>query len=174
MKRHHIVVLVVVTVLALAFVAVAQQGQGMERFRQRREAQMQALETIQQNAAKLKTGMEESAQGMRGGQNFQDLSEDERAKLREEFMQRRRQQQELIAQMEQEMMKLKGSSDLWREYDESMEPLKQLLTAAQNEKAQKTASMVEQMIAQRQKKFDDNMTALGYDPTQRPRFRRPQ
>jgi len=171
MKKHLIVASAIVTVLAVALVAVAQQGQGAERFRQRREAQMKALDTIQQNAAKLKAAMEESGRAMQGRANFQDLSEDERTKLREEFMERREEQQKLVAEMEQELMRLKGASQLWREHDESMEPLKEMLASAQDEKAPKTAAKIEEMIAQRQKQFEDTLTSLGYDPTQRPRFR---
>lgn len=171
MKKHLILVLAIVTVLVVALAAVAQQRQGAERFRQRREAQMKALDTIQQNAAKLKTAMEESGRAMQSRSNYQDLSEDERAKLREEFMKRREEQQKLIAEMEKELMRLKGASQLWREYDESLEPLKEILASAQDEKAPKTAARIEQRMAQCQKQFEDSLTSLGYDPTQRPRFR---
>ena len=174
MKKHLILVLAIVTVLVVALAAVAQQRQGAERFRQRREAQMKALDTIQQNAAKLKTAMEESGRAMQNRPNYQDLSEDERAKLREEFMKRREEQQKLVAEMDQELMRLKGRSQLWREYDESMEPLKEILSSAQDEKAPKTAAKIEQRMAQCQKQFEDSLTSLGYDPTQRPRSRRQQ
>lgn len=171
MKKHLIFVLAIVMILVVALAAVAQQRQGAERFRQRREAQMKALDTIQQNVAKLKTAMEESGRAMQNRPNYQDLSEDERAKLREEFMKRREEQQTLVAEMEKELMRLKGASQLWREYDESMEPLKEILASAQDEKATKTAAKIEQRMAQRQKQFEDSLTALGYDPTQRPRSR---
>ena len=171
MKKHLIVASAIVTVLVVALASVAQQRPGAERFRQRREAQMKALDTIQQNAAKLKAAMEESGRAMQGRANFQDLSEDERTKLREEFMKRREQQQQLVGEMEQELMRLKGAAQLWREYDESMEPLKEIQASAQLEKAQMTATKIDELVAQRQKQFEDRLTSLGYDPTQRPRFR---
>ncbi len=171
MKKHLIFVLAIVTILVVALAAVAQEREGAERFRQRREAQMKALDAIQRNTAKLKTAMEESGRAMQNRPNYQDLSEDERAKLREEFMKRREEQQRLVAEMEQELMRLKGASQLWREYDQSMEPLKEILASAQDEKAQKTAARIEQMMARCQKQFEDSLTSLGYDPTQRPRFR---
>ena len=64
MKKHLIVASAIVTVLVVALASVAQQRPGAERFRQRREAQMKALDTIQQNAAKLKAAMEEAGRAM--------------------------------------------------------------------------------------------------------------
>ena len=86
-------------------------------------------------------------------------------------MKRREQQQQLVGEMEQELMRLKGRSQLWREYDESMEPLKEIQASAQLEKAQMTAAKIDELVAQRQKQFEDRLTSLGYDPTERPRFR---
>lgn len=174
MKKRLVLILAVATVLVVALAAVAQQGGGMERFRQRREAQMKALDTIQQNAAKLKAAMEEAGRSMQNRPSFQDMSEDERAKMREEFTKRREEQRTLIAGMEQELERLKGASSLWTEYDESVAPLKEVLASAQNEKATATAAKVEQLLAQRQKQFEDKLTALGYDPTERPRMRQRQ
>jgi len=132
---------------------------------------MKALDAIQQNAAKLKAAMEAPARGM---QDFQNLSEDERTKMRDEFTKRREEQQKLIADMETELARFKGASQLWREHEESVAPLKDLLASAQGEKATATAGKIEQMIAQRQKQFEEKLTALGYDPTERPRMRQRQ
>jgi hypothetical protein len=52
-----------------------------------------------------------------------------------------------------------------------MKPLKEMLASAQDEKAPKTAAKIEAMMAERQKQFEDTLTSLGYDPTERPRFR---
>ena len=174
MKKQVVFVSVVATVLVVALAATAQQGGGMERFRQRREAQMKALDTLQQNAAQLKAAMEASSQRMRNRQSFQDMSEEERNKMREEFAARREEQRKLTGEMEQALLRLKGSTQLWAEYDESVAPLKELLASAQSEKATATAAKVEQLLAQHQKQFEDQLTALGYDPTQRPRMRGPQ
>ena len=46
--------------------------------------------------AKLKTMYEQGARGMQG-RNFQDMSEDERAKMREEFTRRNEEQQKIFA-----------------------------------------------------------------------------
>ena len=171
MKKHLILILAAATVLVVGLAAVAQQREGAQRFQQQREAQMKALDAIQQNAAKLKAAMEASGRGM---QNYQSLSEDERTKMREEFTKRREEQQKLIADMETELARLKGSSQLWREYDESVAPLKDLLASTQIEKATGTAGKIEQVIAQRQKQFEEKLTALGYDPAERPRMRQRQ
>ena len=94
--------------------------------------------------------------------------------MREEFAKRRAEQQRLTGEMEQALLSLKGSAQMWAEYDESVAPLKELLASAQSEKATGTAAKVEQLLAQHQKQFEDRLTALGYDPTQRPRMRGPR
>ncbi len=170
MKKQIVLVLAVATILVVALAAVAQQGQGMQRFQQRREAQMKALDTLQQNAAKLKTDMEAAAKAMQG-RDFQNMSEEERTKMREESAKRREAQTKLMAEMTQALNQLKGAGALWQEYDESVAPLKDLLASAQSEKATATTAKIEQILAQRQKQFEEKMTAMGYDPTQRPRQR---
>jgi hypothetical protein len=170
MKKHVVLILAIAMVLAVALAAVAQQRGGMQGFQQRREAQMKALDTLAQNAGKLKAAMGQMGAGLQG-RSFQDLSEDERAKMREEFTKRREEQQKLTAEIEQALMTLRGSRQLWTEYDESVAPLKELLASAQSEKATATAGKIEKLLAQRQKQFEEKLTALGYDPTQRPRSR---
>jgi len=170
MKKQIVLVLAIATILVVALAAVAQQGQGMERFQQRREAQMKALDTLQQGAAKLKAAMEAMTKAMQG-RDRQNMSEEERTKMREESAKRREEQTKLMAEMTQALNQLKGSGALWQEYDESVAPLKDLLASAQSEKATATAAKIEQILAQRQKQFDEKMKALGYDPTQRPRTR---
>jgi hypothetical protein len=170
MKKQIVLVLAIATILVVALAAVAQQGQGMQRFQQRREAQMKAIDTLQQDTAKLKTAMDEAAKAMQG-RDFQNMSEDERTKMREESTKRREEQTKLMAEMTQALAQLKGAGAMWQEYDESVAPLKDLLASAQNEKATATAAKIEQILAQRQKQFEAKMTALGYDPTQRPRMR---
>jgi hypothetical protein len=161
MKKHFTLFLAVVTILVVALAAVAQQRGGMQALQQRREAQMKALETLQQNTAKLRAAMETPGRGMQG-RNFQDMSDEERAKLREEMTQRQQEQVRLTAEMEQAIAQLKGPAQLRQEYTETMAPLRELLAAAQNEKATATARQVEQLIAQRQKQFEDRITAMGY------------
>jgi len=171
MKKRFVLILAVATVLVVTLAAIAQQDQaGGQRFQQRREAQMKAADTLQQNAAKLKAAMEAQGRGMQG-RNFQDMSEEERTKMREESTKRREEQTKLLADMTQALAQLKGAGPMWQEYDESVAPLKDLLASAQSEKATATAAKIEQVLAQRQKQFETKMTALGYDATQRPRTR---
>jgi hypothetical protein len=170
MKRTVISLVVILLVLTVAWAAFGQAGEGRRGFGQMREAQVKALTAIQENAAKLKSMMEASAKAMEG-RSFQDMSEDERAKMRETFTKQREEQQTLVTAMEQDVMRLKGFRQLRTEQEEAVAPLKELLAAAQKENAKETAGKIEQMIAQRQKQFEDKMKAMGYDPAMMQRSR---
>lgn len=161
MKKHFTLSLAVVTILFVALTAVAQQRGAMQAFQQRREAQMKALDTLQQNVGKLRASMETTGRGVQG-RNFQDMADDERAKLREEMTQRRQEQVRLTAEIEQALGQLKGPAQLRQEYNEMMTPLRELRAAAQNEQATETVKRIDQLIAQRRQQFEDRITAMGY------------
>jgi len=163
MKKNVVVALIaVVLVLAVAWAAFGQAGAG--RGAAQREAQMKAIAAIQEQLGKLKAMME-APQGQQG-RSFQDMSEEERTKMREEFTKRRDEQQKVMAAIQQQMDALKGGRQLATEHQAAMTPLKDLLASAQKENAKGTAGMIEKLIAERQKQFDEKMAAMGITPEQ--------
>jgi hypothetical protein len=163
MKRHVILTLAVATILGMALMAFAQPGGGNRgNFQARREAQTKAMEAIEQAVAKLKAGMQPMMG--QGGQrpSFQDMSEDERAKLRDQMMQRRQEQQDAIAMIESQLNVLKGRRQLQTEHEEAIAQLQAIETQAKNENAPKTAERIAKMIKDRQDKYDQLMEKLGY------------
>src|SRR4030042_6013572 len=98
MKRYLISAVVVLTVLAVTWAVFGQEAErpreaGRGGFRNI-EAQQKAIAAIQEQVAKLKAGLDASA--MPAGQSLQDLSEEERTKMREKFMKMREDQQQEI------------------------------------------------------------------------------
>jgi hypothetical protein len=84
MKRYLISSIVILTVLAMTWIAFGQpQGDFRERMAQMREMQSKAIEAIQQQVAVLKKGMEQPAFDR---SRFQEMSDEERQKFREERM----------------------------------------------------------------------------------------
>lgn len=166
MKKNVVVtVLAVVLVLAVAWAAYGQAGgggQGGQRGAQMREAQMKALAAIQEQVAKLKSLMEQAPQT----RPSQDMSEEERTKMREEFTKRREEQQKVMAAIQQQMDTLKGARQLMTEHQTVMAPLKDLLASAKQENAKETAGKIEKLIADRQKQFDEKMASMGITPEQ--------
>jgi hypothetical protein len=165
MKKNAVVAIVaVVLVLAVAWAAFGQAGGGGQRGAAQREAQMKAIAALQEQVAKLKTLMEQ-APGMQG-RSFQDMSEEERTKMREESTKRRDEQQKVMAAVQQQVDTLKGGRQLMTEHQQAMTPLKDLLASAQKENAKETAGKIEKLVAERQKQFDEKMAAMGYTPDQ--------
>ncbi len=169
MKKHLILALAVATVFALGMVALAQPGGagggmrgGRGNFQARREAQMKAVEALEQAIAKLKEGM--TAMGQRGGQrgNFQDMSDEERANFREQMMQRRQEQQDAIATIESQVVMLKGRRELQTEHEEAIAQLEAVQAKARSENATQTAAMIAKMIQDKQDRYDQLMEKLGY------------
>ena len=159
MKRYLIPTLVV---LAAAWIVFGQeQTERAQRFAQYREAQGKAIAAIQEQAQKLKTAFEESAKRMASFRNWQDLSEDERAKLREEGMKRREEWGKMLDEIEQQVARLKGRRQLSAEHEEAIAELKGIQELAEKENADETAKHVEQLIAKRNKEFEDTLEKLG-------------
>jgi hypothetical protein len=95
MKRYLISSIVILTVLAMTWIAFGQpQGDFRERMAQMREAQSKALEAIQQQVVVLKKGMEQ--QSGFDPSRFQEMSDEEREKFREERGKAREAQQAAI------------------------------------------------------------------------------
>jgi len=167
MRKYVISSVAVLVVLAACWVVFGQQEGQRQRFGQYREAQMKAIEVIQAQSAKLKAAWEEAAKESQG-RDFQNLSEEERTKLRETFTKRREEQQKMVAAIEQEVARLKGPRRLRTEFDESMADLKAILDKAKEEKAQGTAELLDKLIAKKQKQLDDTLQKLGFGDMPRP------
>ena len=128
-----------------------------------REAQQKAIAAIQEQLGKLKAMMEQASPGMQG-RNFQDMTDEERTKMREEMTKRREEQTKIMADMQQQMDTLKGGRQMMTEHQAAMAPLKDLLASAQAEKATATAAKIEKLIAEKQKRSRTKVTAMGYTP----------
>ena len=176
MKKQSIVVVGILLAAAMAWTAFAQpQGGGGAGggFGRMREAQQNALAALQEQIGKLKAMMEQGMQAMQG-RDFQNMTEDERTKMREEMTQRREEQAKIMASMQQSLDTLKGGRQLATEHQEAMAPLKDILASAQQENAKATAKKIEELIAQRQKQYTDRLTAMGYTQEQIDRMGQPR
>jgi len=160
MKKRSILAVGILLTAVLAWTALAQPPAG-GGFGRMREAQVNALTSLQEQVTKLKAMMDQAPQGMQG-RNFQDMTDEERTRLREDMTKRREEQRTIMATMQQQMDTLKGGRQLVTEHQESLAPLKDLLVSAQGEKATATAAKIEKLIADRQKQFEDKMAAMGY------------
>jgi len=171
MKKHLISAVAILAVLVMTWAAFGQQDQDERRQRRARmrEAQGAAIEAIQDQAAKIKSSFEESARARGDRSSWQDLSEDERAERRERFMKMREEQQKAIEVIEQQIVLLKGPRQLRTEHEASIEQLQAIQALAVKEQAKETAKHVEEMIAKRNKEFEEMMEKLGFgDFGQRP------
>ena len=163
MKKHLILALVVVMALGVTLAALAQQSdERRQRWQRWREAQRGAVEAIQENAAKLKAGMEEDVQRMRDRSQWQDMSEEQRNELREAFRKRREERQRIVADLELQIAKLKGPRQLRTEHEETMEELGAIRDLAAQEKAEKTAERLGQLIDKHQTEYEDMLQAIGF------------
>jgi hypothetical protein len=162
MNKRLVLVVGVLVTGSVAWTAIGQTGGGRERFAQMREAQMKAVAALQEQVGKLKAMMEQQP-GIGGG-NFQDMTDEERTKWREEFTKRREEQAKIMADIQQQLDLVKGGMQLAREHRQAMEPLNDLLASAKSENATATAAKVQQLMDERQKQYQDKMVAMGYTP----------
>jgi septal ring factor EnvC (AmiA/AmiB activator) len=168
MNKRLVFVVGVLLTGALAWTAFAQpQGGGRGGFGQMREAQVKAIAALQEQVGKLKAMMEQQP-AARG--NFQDMTDEERTKMREEMTKRRDEQTAIIAAIQQQVDTLKGARLMMTDHQAAMTPLKDLLASAQAEKATATAAKIEKLIAEKQKAFEEKVTAMGYTMEQMDRM----
>jgi TolA-binding protein len=170
MKRHVILMVSILVVLGAAWVSFGQpEGSTGERRSRRggwRERQQKAISTIEEQLLKMKSGME-SLSG--GRQNWRDLSEEERNKLREKFRKVRDERQQSIVIIEEQLAILKGRRQLNEEHEKSLNELNGIHESATKEKATQTAASIEKLIAEKKKAFEERMQKLGLP--ERPRRR---
>jgi len=140
--------------------AGGQMQGGMMRYTERLQAAITEIET---QVAKLKENMKAQAampRSRRTEEGGEMPSQEEMAKMREQRMKMREQQQVAVAAIEQQLMILKGNQ-LQTEHEESIAELEAVHKLAMEEKAEKTAKRIQDMIAKRNKAFEDTVEKLG-------------
>ena len=160
MNKRLVSVVGVLLTGALAWSAFAQPAGGGRGFGQMRETRLKAVAALQEQVGKLKAMMDQQPQ-MR---NFQDMTDEERTKMREEMTARREQQTAIMAEIAKQLDTIKGAMQLAREQREAMTPLNDLLASAKSENATATAAKIQKIIDEKKKQFEDKMAAMGMDP----------
>ena len=140
-----------------------------------REEQLEAIEIIQEQAAKLKASME-AARRPEGRRRSRDLSEEERAKLRERFAKASKQRQNAIKAIEEQLAKLKGPTPPRAARQPSVRELQGIRQLALEENAEKTAKRLAGLIARYQRQSggrqrEPGREQPGREPEQRPQRR---
>jgi len=148
--------------MTVAWAAYGQAGGGGQRrggFGRMGEAQQKALADLQEQVAKLKAFSEQGMKAMQG-RSYQDMSDEERTKMREEFTKRSEEQAKILAAIQRNVDQLR-LRQMAAEYNESMTALKDAQASAQKEKATETAQKLGQIIAQREKQMEERVQAMG-------------
>jgi len=148
-----------IAVLVFLVVVLAAFGQGdRPRGGRSREAQQNAIAAIEAKLAEMKKGMEEQPAFNR--EQFQEMSDEERTKIREQMTKQRQEQAAIVAAIEQQVMILKGGRQLQTEHDESMAELRAIHAQAVKEEATETAKSIQALIDKRTKKLEDTAEKL--------------
>jgi hypothetical protein len=160
MKKSTMIAAGVLLTMAVAWAAYGQAGgggggRGGRGGGMMGPAQQKAVADLQAQVAKLKALVDEGAKAMEG-KTFADLSEDDRAKMKE----RTTQQQAIMAAIQQGVDRLR-TRQMATEYNESMTALKDAQASAQKENAKETAQKLGQIIAAREKQMEEKVTAMG-------------
>lgn len=151
MKKHLISIVAVLVVLAVVLVSFGQeartrQGRGMGR-----EDRLKAIGTIEAQLAKLKQEGERPAFNR---ESFQDMSEDERAKFREQMTKVRQEQQKIYQTIMGQLAGLQGRRQPAEEGAQYLlittADLKPIQEAAAKEKAEETGKLLDRMAARGQ------------------------
>ena len=164
MKKYRILVLAVAMVLGVALAALAQQQDASRpRWHQLRKAQLkaqqQAIETIQQHAAKLKAKMQEMVKNM---PNWPQ-SDDQRDRPGARWRKWRKERLKFVDALESQLAILKGQRWLMAEHKEAIGELRAIRNLAKTEKADKTVERLGKLIGKRQKKYEDTLQTLNFD-----------
>jgi hypothetical protein len=161
MKRSAIVAVSALLTLAVTWAAYGQAGGGgggqrRGGFGMMGGAQMQkTVADLQEQVNKLKALVDAGAKAMEG-RSFQDMTEEDRAKMKE----RSTEQQKIMAAIQADVDRLR-IRQMAAEYNQSMTALKDAQASAQKEKANQTAQMLGQIIAEREKQMQEKVTAMG-------------
>jgi hypothetical protein len=115
-----------------------------------REAQLKAIAAIEEQVAKLKAAVQTMSRPDR--EQYQQLSEGERNKLREKMRQTMRDRQQAIAGIEEQLAALKGPRQMAARQTASIGELKSIHELAVKEDAKQTAQRLERLIARYQQR----------------------
>jgi murein L,D-transpeptidase YcbB/YkuD len=118
------------------------------------EDQLKAIKAIEEQVAKLKAAVTEGA-GPQARQRLRDLSEEQRAKLREKMAAAMRQRQQTIRAIEEQLAKLRGAGQPRQQPAMPVRELRAIHELAVKEKASKTADRLEKLIARYQREPRD-------------------
>jgi hypothetical protein len=156
MKKYAVSTVVVLVVLALVMVSFGQQqatrqgGQGQGQSRggfMSSEERAKAIEAIEAQLAKLKA----SSQGTGNRESFQNMSEDERAKVMEKFQQARDERNKALQIIMAQVAAIQGRREPAPEGAQYLivatTDLKPIQDAAVKEKATETAKLLEGLAA---------------------------
>lgn len=154
MKRYLTLTIVVLTVLALSWAVFGQQEgkpaqpSGKGRGSMSSEEQLKAIEAVEQQVAKLKAGIQ--AQASKPPVSSQDLSEEEKAKLKEQFTKAREERQAAIKAILAQLVRLQGQTQPLAEGEQfiivNTADLKAVQALAEKEKAKETADRVAALL----------------------------
>ncbi len=135
------------------------RAQMLERWR---EGQIKPIEAIEEQIAKLKAGIE--AQGPQARRQWQELSDEERTKLRERFAKAREERQKAIKAIIAQIARLQGQRRPTAEGEEfiliNTGELKEIQKLAVKEKAKETAQRLER-ISRGRRGFRGRPTPTG-------------
>jgi hypothetical protein len=115
-----------------------------------REEQLKAIAAMEEQVAKLKAAVEGMSRPDR--EKYRQLSEEERAKLREKMRQTMQERREAIAAIEQQLATLRGPRRTGDRQGASIGELKSIHELALKEDAKQTAQRLESLIARYQQR----------------------
>ena len=119
-----------------------------------REEQLKAIAAIEEHVAKLKAAIETA--GLDDRERLRDLSEAERAKLREKTGAAMRQRQRAIREIEEQLARLRGPGQPGPQPGMPVRELRAIQELAVKEKATETAKRLEKLIASYQRQPTDS------------------
>ena len=151
-------------------------AQMRKRQDQRREDELKAIEAIVEQIAKLKAGTE--ATGPQARERWQELSDEERTKLREQFTKAREEREKAIKAIIAQIARLQDQRQPTAEGEEyilvNTEQLKEIHKLAEKEKATETAQRLERLIAGRRAGRQRPGTSRTVEPVRRPTVVEPE
>ncbi|MFC1793727.1 hypothetical protein ACFL3Q_09100 [Planctomycetota bacterium] len=150
MKKHLISTIAIIVVLAVVLVSFGQQ-QSSRRPRMGREERMKAIESIEAQLAKLKEGGQRPTFNR---ESFQDMSEEERTKFREQMMKVREEQQKIYQTIMGQLAGIQGRREPAPEGAQYLlittADLKPIQEAAAKEKAEETGKLLARLATRGQ------------------------
>ena len=154
MKRYLFSTVVVLTILAVSWVALGQQqSDRAQRFAEMREAQAKAVKLIELQLATLKKGTEQPTFDR---SRFQEMSEEERAKFREQMTKASRERQTalntIIAQVAI-LQRQRQPAEGERFILVNTADLKAVQVLAKKEKATQTIDRITELLEPPQRRF---------------------